>query len=679
MLNKNSKTTTKAQAQQVYDQNRQAALDAAAHDLRVFPVHVTHDPKKPGKKKAKVLVKSWVKDASTDPVQINSWWDENPSAVPGMPTGDFLVIDLDDRDGKDGSAAYKAMGLDPEDALFTVETPSGGEHLYFENSIGLSISQDNIAPGIDTRGKGGFVFAPGARTVFGEYRIKRGDLNYLQLGCLTAVPQLIFHALTKQKCEKEQSALGECDLDTIRDALNVVPNDLYYGDWIETLMAVHHATGGAEEGLALALAWSAGYDGFSIKEVQSKWRSFGKFEGNSITKKTLFMKAREHGWDDPLALLTDADVEIGETTDLRSAGHGSLDAEARELLGLPPSRLKFLSPTDCETLPTRNYLIKGLLGEGDVAAVIGAPGAGKSLLAPYLGYAIAQGAEVFGCRNRQGGVFYVAAEDSHGMRARVQALRGQYGDADAFRLVEGVSDLLSENSEDLKALLIAVEDRRPVLIVIDTLAIAFPGLEENEAKAMGRVVAVARSLTRWGAAVVLVHHDTKAGDGLPRGHSILNGALDLSLHLKRNGKVVCVRPTKNRNGSTDQQLAFRVDTVQMGNDDDGEPVLTAICVEEHATELQKTGKPLARSKRVALEILTDLLRWQSSVSEDEWRAACIADPKFSAAETDNGKRKTFREARVDLADRELIALRDRGFVLTENDHGAQPEDDHEIL
>lgn len=77
--------------------------------------------------------------------------------------------------------------------------------------------------------------------------------------------------------------------------------------------------------------------------------------------------------------------------------------------------------------------------------------------------------------------------------------------------------------------------RKPALIVIDTIAMAFTGLEENDARSMGLEVAAARFLTKWGAAVPLIHHDTKDGmQGLPRGHSILNGALDMSLHLRRN-------------------------------------------------------------------------------------------------------------------------------------------------
>lgn len=100
-------------------------------------------------------------------------------------------------------------------------------------------------------------------------------------------------------------------------------------------------------------------------------------------------------------------------------------------------------------------------------------------------------------RSKAGGVFYIAAEDESGMKGRVRALKDRHGDADDFRLLTGCSDLMSKDSPDLRALIDAVKDQRPSLIIIDTMTMAFQGLEENEAAAMGRVVTVARDLASF--------------------------------------------------------------------------------------------------------------------------------------------------------------------------------------
>jgi bifunctional DNA primase/polymerase-like protein len=67
--------TSNRESKQVFTgQNRKAALEAAAHSQRVFPVNVAPDPRKPTKKKADIPVK-WMKEATTDAARINKWWD----------------------------------------------------------------------------------------------------------------------------------------------------------------------------------------------------------------------------------------------------------------------------------------------------------------------------------------------------------------------------------------------------------------------------------------------------------------------------------------------------------------------------------------------------------------------------------------------------------------------------
>ena len=306
----------------------------------------------------------------------------------------------------------------------------------------------------------------------------------------------------------------------------------------------------AAEGFRLWCAWSRRCpDKYSEKAQRQTWKSF-KRTGTGIG--TLFQIAKEWGW-------------TGEA----------------ETLPAKPSRLAFLSPSDCEAAPSRGYVIKGLLAPGDVGCIYGAPGAGKSLLAPFLAYAVAQGREAFGQRVRAGGAFYVAAEDPHGMRGRVRALKAAYGDATGFQLVEGVSNLLQPDSPDRTALIEAVQSRKPSIVFIDTLAMAFPGLEENSAESMGHVVAVARKLAEGGAAVVLVHHDTKAEGGTPRGHSILNGALGVALHVQRDAEsgVIRAKLTKNRNGPCDLNIAFTIATEDGGTDEDGDTITLPRCRE----------------------------------------------------------------------------------------------------
>ncbi|WKW52031.1 AAA family ATPase [Rhodomicrobium lacus] len=337
--------------------------------------------------------------------------------------------------------------------------------------------------------------------------------------------------------------------------------------------------------------------------------------------------------------------------------------------GEPAGKLTVLSPRECSVSDTRRYVIKGLVAEGDVACIVGAPGVGKSLLAPRLAYAVSQGAGIFGLRVRQGGVLYVAAEDQHGMRGRVAALRREHGEADDFALVAGVSDLLRDDSEHLAQLKELVKARRPSLLFIDTLAIAFPGLEENTAEGMGRVVAVARSLTQWGAAVMLIHHDTKDGQqGLPRGHSLLNGALDASLHLTRDDNgIVRAKLTKNRNGSNDLDIAFTINTKTLGLDEDDDEITAAFCSELNPGSAPERKERLSPSARAAYEVFGELLGDGEAVSESAWRAACVDGRKVSASEEPDNRRRAYKRAAEELVRKRKVIFDNGSYRPSEDE------------
>ncbi|MBI1265432.1 MAG: AAA family ATPase [Alphaproteobacteria bacterium] len=398
--------------------------------------------------------------------------------------------------------------------------------------------------------------------------------------------------------------------------------------WLKAGMALHHESGGSEAARLLWQQWSAASAKFDQRDQDRTWKGFGRTHGAPVTLASLVDLARQYGEREPVK------------------------ADAA-----PAARLAFLSPEECERAPARGYTIKGLAAPGDVGCIFGPPGAGKSLLAPHLGFALARGRDAFGMRTRGGPVFYVAAEDPHGMRARIAALRGEHGDAPGFALVEGVSNLLEPKSADLAALLDAARARRPALIVIDTLALAFPGLEENSAEGMGRVVAVSRKLAETGATVILVHHGTKADGGTPRGHSVLNGALDFALQVNRDEEgVVRAKLTKNRNGPCERDIAFRIATRTLGKDQDGDAI-TAALVKELAGSARRSK--LSPSQEAAFSILCDIEREKAAddpdfgasvrVHESEWRMACIQSRALSGSESEENRKRVYRRAVQELA------------------------------
>lgn len=286
----------------------------------------------------------------------------------------------------------------------------------------------------------------------------------------------------------------------------------------------------------------------------------------------------------------------------------------------------------------------------------GPPGAGKSALAPLIGYHVARGESVFALRTKPGGVLYVAAEDPIGLAARISALRARFGDAPEFVLVAGLTDLLTDDSPDRAALLDAIAERQPSLMLIDTMAMAFPGLDENDAKEMGRAVRFARITAERGPAVVLIHHGTKADGSTPRGHSVLNGALDVAMQIREPDKgVIRARLTKNRNGPCNLDIAFRIGAEELGVDEDGDAITAAIA-EPLAAGAAPVKPKLPGSGQHALAILEELYANKGSVTETEWRQACISSNRLSGSDNPKSHTKAFERARVELVRRQLIVI-----------------------
>jgi CRP-like cAMP-binding protein len=128
---------------------------------------------------------------------------------------------------------------------------------------------------------------------------------------------------------------------------------------------------------------------------------------------------------------------------------------------------------------------------------------------------------------------YVALEGSAGLAPRLAAAKTAAGLDLAVAV--GVHFLLAPFSladrAAVEALLTVVEPLRPVWIIIDPLAHAMAGCDENAAQDMGIIVAACdRIRARTRAALTLAHH-TNAAESRERGSSVLRGAVDTLLSL----------------------------------------------------------------------------------------------------------------------------------------------------
>jgi hypothetical protein len=165
--------------------NQDAALALASIGLHVFPCNPDKTPR----------IAAWEQNATSNSLTIEATWQSSPHLLPALPAGahGLVVIDADRKpDGPDGVAAFHSLcaerGIDLSGA-FVVETPTTGLHFYFRTKTPYGNSSGSLPDGIDVRGQGGYVIAPGATLPDGRsYRIIAGSWDSIPVlsGALAA-------------------------------------------------------------------------------------------------------------------------------------------------------------------------------------------------------------------------------------------------------------------------------------------------------------------------------------------------------------------------------------------------------------------------------------------------------------------------------------------------------------
>lgn len=251
--------------------------------FNIFPVGPDKAPR----------IAGWQAKATSDPHTIAKWQAHGAQAwgIPCGATNGLLVIDLDlDKASGEpvGEASFRAMPryVSLMDSA-NVHTPSGGRHIYCQHFDGGRNTTSKIGPKIDTRGEGGYVIAPGSKTEGGSY------IGFFP-DALPTVPMGLRAMLLNAPAAPARPFARITPTGEVEELLSHIPADLFYGDWVSVLMALHDRYNGSDEGLALADWWSATGAKYREGEVAAKWRSFKR---SGVNWATVPAMARQHGAD----------------------------------------------------------------------------------------------------------------------------------------------------------------------------------------------------------------------------------------------------------------------------------------------------------------------------------------------------------------------------------------------
>ena len=203
--------------------------------------------------------------------------------------------------------------------------------------------------------------------------------------------------------------------------------------------------------------------------------------------------------------------------------------------------LRILTRDEVKKRKPPSYLISRIIPEGGFVSLVAQPSNKKTFVALNMACCVSSGTPFHGKPVRQGNVVYIMAEGQSGIEKRLCAWESHNGVDINPNTFGFILEPLHLNQTDAVGRLVAALDAYVArvgqvdFIVVDTLNRSLDG-DENAARDMSDFVkGITAIISRFNAAVLVLHHPAKTGTGGARGHSSLNGAVDLGLEIK-NGQ-----------------------------------------------------------------------------------------------------------------------------------------------
>ena len=288
----------------------------------------------------------------------------------------------------------------------------------------------------------------------------------------------------------------------------------------------------------------------------------------------------------------------------------------------PPSRYRLLGQRELLERPSMEWLVHGVLPKAGIAAIYGDTKSGKSFLAIDLLLAVAEGREWFGYQTEAVSATYLALEGQAGVSQRVLAYSVSRGQpSERFKVITQDFSLVNpENLNELAACLVQ-SGRQGGVLIIDTLARAAAGLDENASKDMGQVIEAASKLQSLvGGLVILVHHTGKTDKKGPRGHSSFMAALDAAFLVECKGRRRTWTVAKAKDAEDGKVHSFELEVVSLDVDAYNNPATSCVIVPTGETSRDCKGAKLPQG--VHQEVVWQLLHegWKNSLDSGQGEA-----------------------------------------------------------
>jgi hypothetical protein len=591
--------------------NHKVALSLAMKGVRVFPCHAEDGP--PGddgkplwKAKQPMPRLKWKEGASCDLDMINAWWQAAPAALVGMPLDQTEMVVLDpDRHpgGPDGIAAFDQLAARIPGLAGGpyVQTPQGRHYIYQQPKPPLGNAQGALPPGINVRGVGGYVIAPGT--------VRPDGLGWVIHSNGDMPPVLPIAVIDMIRGKPFQ----EDDPESFRQA-NIL-DDITYPDDPRLAAYLRATCNNAFEKVAGAEI------GNRNNMLNTQALKLGHFVPHLLDEAEI------------IAFLTEAAIVAGlDTIEIgpsirsglskgKSQPRQPFEDIAEEFWDgdIPedkPAPRRIHRASVAWDIPRPEYLIDNLILQRGVGLLIGDTQTYKSFIALSMALAITnnldkwEGHAIKAPANAV--VLYISGEGGDaGIAQRIRAWAHDHGYSketfsDRFTFLTAPINLTDKANTlalvtEIKA---EIGDNPLAFIVLDTVNTSAPGIEENSTKETGQLYAICRSIERTFNCFVLgAHHTNK--QGTMRGANLLRQNADALLFMKRadplTGNVEMVIQ-KLKDSACGHSLHFHLDIVTMPDSSTSLVPHSIGAIQAQRTETTARGRPSSKTDAV-LDIL----------------------------------------------------------------------------
>lgn len=478
-----------------------AALDHAKHGFPVFPI--VPDGKTP-------LIENWQNLATTDLEEVARVWTKIPDANIGIPTANYLVLDVDTKKG--GVETLEQLDL-TEDFPETIEaiTQSGGTHrIYALPAHTIVGNRVNAFPGIDIRSYGGLIVAPGSSIEGRAYHWKDG-LSPVEIDIAEAPQWLIDKCKApKPKSRNAGERIVEADETAFQAALEYIEKKAPQAD-----------AGGRNDAAfkAAAQIFDYGVSQEDAVELLAWWNSLKchppleQSEIEHVVNSAMTYRGKAIGAAHPNA------------PGFEAYEHPSI-AQKRSGPFLTP-----LEPFDANKLPLRPWVIDTFACRGRITMLAGPGGVAKSTYSILTAVALAAGRSDicgFPIAKPMRVAIWNQEDDLDEMQRRIAAVMKKFdvkwddlkddknkpmlcvnsGVDSPFYLGRRTPDGLIVPGKDIANAVEAIKELDVALLILDPL-IEMHEAPENDNALMRQVMSNARNIAVQGNCAVMIATHTK--------------------------------------------------------------------------------------------------------------------------------------------------------------------------